>query len=233
MTFRLLAFDYDETVAMQGAIEPPTAEALAAARAAGWKLAVVTGRPHEDLLDRCPEIRLLDFVVDENGAVLYLPASGTVEDLVVPPDGRLAEELARRGIPFVTGRIVLLTHRPHGQAVAEIIHEQRLPLSIYCNRYAVMVVPQGVSKATGLAAGLKRLAVSPAETIVVGDDENDLAMLRVAGLRVAVANAIDAVKAEADIVLEKHNGEGLAAFIYERLLGAPESLTAARRKRHG
>jgi len=229
MPYRLLAFDYDETVAMHGVIGSEAEAALAAARGAGWKLALVTGRPHEELLGLCPQIPLFDLVIDENGGVLYLPATGAIEELAARPDGRLRESLARRGIEFFAGRVVTITRRPHERDVLDIIHQHGLALDTFCNRYAVMVVPRGTDKATGLRAGLARLGVAPRDVIAVGDDANDLAMLRVAGLRVAVANAIDAVKAEADVVLTRPNGEGMAEFIHERLLKRPESLAAARR----
>lgn len=228
MPYRLLAFDYDETVATKGAIAPATEAALAAARGAGWQLALVTGRPHEELLGLCPQMGLFDLVIDENGGVLHLPAAGEIEELVPRPDDRLRCGLTGRGIEFAAGRIVTITRRPHEKDVAEIIDEHGLPLDVFCNRYAVMVVPRGTSKATGLRAGLARLGVAAGETIAVGDDANDLDMLRVAGLRVAVANAIDAVKAEADVVLSRPNGAGMAEFIHERLLGAPESLPQVR-----
>jgi hypothetical protein len=89
-------------------------------------------------------------------------------------------------------------------------------------------VPRGTCKAGGFRTGLAQLGVGANEAIAVGDDQNDLDFLRVAGLRVAVANAIDAVKTEADLVTDLPNGEGIAQFIYERVLGAPESLPAAR-----
>jgi len=91
-----------------------------------------------------------------------------------------------------------------------------------------MIVPRGTSKATGLAAGLGRLGIGPQEVIAVGDDENDLALLEAVGLRVAVGNAIDAVKSAADLVLDAPNGEGVAAFVRERVLAAPETLPRPR-----
>ena len=65
--------------------------------------------------------------------------------------------------------------------------------------------------------------------MAVGDDENDRAVFRVAALRVAVANAVESLKAEADLVLERPNGAGVAEFIHERLLKAPETLRPSRR----
>lgn len=94
---RLLALDYDGTLADDGGISPPTLEALAEAKRAGFLLGLVTGRPHDELLGICPEIGLFDLVVDENGSVLHFPGTGEVEDLGPSPPERFAEELGRRG----------------------------------------------------------------------------------------------------------------------------------------
>jgi hypothetical protein len=222
--YRALAFDYDETLALHGAIAGPTAQALAAARGAGWRLILATGRPHEEVLEVCPQVALFDLVIDENGAVLHVPAEGLVEELAARPDERLRDELRRLGLPVTCGRIVTLTRQPHQAEVYDIIRRHDLALDVFCNRYAVMVVPRGTSKASGLRTGLARLGLAPEETIAFGDDENDLMLFSVAGLRVAVGNAIDSVKAAADIVLAKPNGEGIAEFIRERVLAAPERL---------
>jgi hydroxymethylpyrimidine pyrophosphatase-like HAD family hydrolase len=228
VTFRAMAFDYDETLAAHGAISASTEAALAAAREAGWKLVLATGRPHEELLEVCPRVAMFDLVIDENGAVLYVPGQGVVEELAERPDGRLREEMRRLGLPVTAGRIVTLTQQPHQREVREIIRRHNLALDVFCNRYAVMVVPRGTSKASGLRTGLARLGVAPEETIAFGDDENDLTLFSVAGLRVAVGNAIDSVKAAADIVLARPNGEGITEFIRDRVLAAPDTLVRNR-----
>ncbi len=230
MPYRMLAFDHDETLAVDGTIQPRTVAALAAAKKAGWLLAMVTGRSHQRILEICPCVDLFDLIVDENGAVLYSPATGEVEDLAAAPDGRLREHLEHRGVPFVAGRVVTITTRAHEPDVRAVVAAEGLALDLYCNRFAVMIVPRGTSKATGLGEGLKRLGVPSREAIVVGDDENDLALFEAGGLRVAVGNAIDALKSRADLVLGKPNGEGVAEFIHETLLKAPDRLPAPRRR---
>jgi len=227
--YRMLAFDHDETLATDGAVHPRAAAALAAAKDAGWLLALVTGRTHARILEICPCVDLFDLVVDENGAVLHFPATGALEALADPPDGRLREALDARGVPFMPGRIVTITKRRFEQQVREVIAGEGLALDLFCNRFAVMIVPRGTSKETGLRTGLARLGVAPQEVIAFGDDENDFALFEVAGLRVAVGNAIDAVKDASDVVLDRPNGEGVAAFIHERLLGSPDSLPDPRR----
>ena len=72
MAYRMLAFDYDETLAVDGVIQPPAGEALAEAKAAGWRLALVTGRPHEDLLERFP-LLFAAFLFDDLVVALLQP----------------------------------------------------------------------------------------------------------------------------------------------------------------
>lgn len=222
--YRLLAFDYDETAATEGAIPPVAEEAFIEARRAGWRLALVTGRPHEELLAICRQVPLFDLVVDENGGVIHLPEFGVLQEIADRPDRRLREGLVRRSVPFISGRIVTITRRPYEAEARAVIDEHGLAMEMFCNRHAIMIVPRGTDKASGLKEGLTHLGLEPHEIIAVGDDANDLALLRLAGLRVAVANAIDAVKAEAHMVLARPNGEGLAEFIRERLLGPPGAL---------
>lgn len=51
------------------------------------------------------------------------------------------------------------------------------------------------------------------DVIAFGDDCNDLDMLKIAGGSVAVANAIDDVKAVADFVTESCDEDGVAKYI--------------------
>lgn len=226
--YRLLAFDYDETLATDGQMHPSAAQALAEARDAGWRLALVTGRTFGRVVEICPTLHLFDLVVPENGCLLHVPAAGTVETLAAGPIDRLRAGLDAAAIPFFPGRVVTITKRHHEAAVRALLESDGLAFDCYPNRPAVMIVPRGASKATGLAAGLGRLGIRPHEVIAVGDDENDLAMFGAVGLRVAVGNAIDAVKAAADLVLDAPNGEGVAAFVRDRVLSAPETLPETR-----
>ena len=81
----------------------------------------------------------------------------------------------------------------------------------------IEVMPLGVDKGTGLSALAKYLNLTPAEVMAVGDGENDLAMLRYAGLSVAMGNACDTVKKTARVVTECNDEDGLAKAV-ERVL---------------
>ena len=72
----------------------------------------------------------------------------------------------------------------------EVIRDCGLPLHVVFNRTALMVLPAGVHKGTGLAAALARLGVHPAHAVAIGDAENDQPMLALCGYGAAVANAV-------------------------------------------
>jgi hydroxymethylpyrimidine pyrophosphatase-like HAD family hydrolase len=68
-----LVTDYDGTVAMGGQADESTLSALERLRMSGRRAILVTGRQLDDLLTVCPRLSVFDYVVAENGAVLYEP----------------------------------------------------------------------------------------------------------------------------------------------------------------
>lgn len=209
-----LASDYDGTLASQGRVDRDTVEALQRLAATGRTLILVTGRQVDDLLGVFPEVTLFDSVVAENGAILYRPESRKTRVLAQPPPLRLVEELRRRGVqPLSLGRVVVATEQPNETAVLEVIRELGLDLQVILNKGSVMVLPASVDKATGLTSALGELALSPAKVVGIGDAENDQAFLEMCGFGVAVANALDAVKARADYVTPGRAGAGVREVI--------------------
>ncbi|GMA51230.1 5-amino-6-(5-phospho-D-ribitylamino)uracil phosphatase YcsE [Alicyclobacillus contaminans] len=84
----------------------------------------------------------------------------------------------------------------------------------------IEVNPKGVTKASGLQTVVDFLGWSAEEVAAIGDSYNDIPMLRWAGLGIAMGNAQEAVKAEADWVTARCDEEGVARAI-ERLLHQP------------
>lgn len=73
-------------------------------------------------------------------------------------------------------------------------------------------------KETALSAVMAQLNVSPREVATFGDDRNDIEMLRFCGVKVAVANALDEVKAVANYVCGDCDEDGVAKWLEENLL---------------
>jgi hydroxymethylpyrimidine pyrophosphatase-like HAD family hydrolase len=217
MRYFALATDYDGTLAADGSVAPQIWAALERLRASGRRAILVTGRELEDLKRVCPRLELFDRVVAENGALLYRPQTREELTLAQPPPRALAERLRSRAVPISTGRVMVATREPHEVEALEAVRALGLELQIIFNKGAVMILPSGVNKQTGLAAALAELELSAHNTVAVGDAENDHAMLAAAECGVAVANALEAVKDRADLVTRAPRGAGVEELI-ERIL---------------
>lgn len=75
--------------------------------------------------------------------------------------------------------------------------------------YLIEVIPKNAGKGKAVAQLAQLMGVRQEEVMALGDNTNDLPMLRWAGLGVVVANGVESVKAEADYVCEKERSEGV------------------------
>lgn len=225
MPIRTLATDYDGTIATHGTVDPDTIGALRRLRDAGGTLILVTGRELPQLKQVFPELALFHMVVAENGAVLYTPATRKERPLCEPPEEEFVRALKERGVkPLSVGRVIVATYEPHQTTVLQVIHDLGLEWQVIFNKGAVMVLPTGVNKATGLTCALKELAIEPAEVAGVGDAENDHALLQLCGIGAAVANALPGLKDHADLVLSATHGAGVAQLIDRMLDGTIDTI---------
>ena len=231
MYLQALATDYDGTIAEHGGVSETTIAALEQIKESGRKLILVTGRELPDLQKVFDRLDLFDIAVMENGALLYFPQSGEERPMGDPPSPAFVAALERRGVaPVSVGRTIVATWEPHQQAVLEAITELQLELQIIFNKGAVMVLPSGINKASGLVEALKVLELSPHNVVGIGDAENDHAFLRACGCSAAVANALAAVKDTADFVTRGERGAGVEELIAE-MLANDEGLAALPRNR--
>lgn len=218
MRYLMLACDYDGTIAHNGRVDEPTLTALTRVRQSGRKLLLITGRELDDLQAIFPHLELFDRVVAENGALLYSPETREEKVLSEAPSGRFVEELVRRGVgPISVGRVIVATWTPHENTVLEVIRDLGLEMQVIFNKGAVMVLPSGVNKASGLTAALAELGLSPHNTVGVGDAENDHAFLSLCEFSVAVANALPTVKERANWVTSHDHGAGTTELIDQLL----------------
>jgi hydroxymethylpyrimidine pyrophosphatase-like HAD family hydrolase len=218
MHYLALATDYDGTIADDGVVDEPTIAALERLRQGARRLILLTGRDLTDLRRVMPRLDLFDLVVAENGALLYDPASHEARLLGDAPPPAFVERLRQLGVtPLWQGRVVIATCQPNEIKVLSAIEELGLDLRITFNNGAVMVLPAGVSKASGLRTALAQFGLSPLDCIGVGDAENDLAFLDVCGLPVAVANAQESVRQRAAFVTVGAGGAGVAELIDQLL----------------
>ncbi len=218
MHYLALATDYDGTIAADGVVDETTLAAMERLRGGGRRLILVTGRELTDLQRVMPRLDLFDLVIAENGALLYDPANHEERALSDPPPPVFVERLRELGVaPLWVGRAVVATSEQNEGKVLSAIRDLGLNLQITFNKTALMVLPVGVTKASGLRGALAQLGLSPRNCIGVGDAENDLAFLDVWGLPVAVANALPSVKERAAFITAGTRGAGVVELI-DRLL---------------
>ena len=214
MRYVALASDYDGTLAHDGRVDSPTIKALERLRHSGRKLILVTGRELPELESVFPELNLFDRVVAENGALLYTPASRESKRLAEPPPPSFVDDLRKRGVSALSvGEVIVATWRPYEAQCMEAIRDAGLELQIIFNKDAVMILPGGVNKSTGLCAALEDLKLSRHNVVGVGDAENDHAFLDSCEVSVAVSNAIPSLKEKATLVTNGARGAGVAELI--------------------
>jgi hydroxymethylpyrimidine pyrophosphatase-like HAD family hydrolase len=232
MRFLTLASDYDGTLAHNGIASEDALEGLRQLRKSGRRSILVTGRLLEDLRTVFGELELFDAVVVENGAVLYDPATREKKALAPAPDPAFVAALRAKNVsPLDVGDVIVSTWHPHEETVVQTIRELGLDLAVIFNKGAVMILPAGVNKATGLAAQLSALGLSLHNVAGIGDAENDLAFLAACEASAATANALDSVKSACDLVTSSDHGAGVAEFI-ERIIGDELSGVPSIDRRH-
>src|SRR5262249_43991324 len=146
--------------------------------------------------------------------------------------GEFPRELRRLGVdPLSVGDVIVATWEPHETTVLRVIHELNLELQVIFNKGAVMVLPSGINKATGLQQAADSLKLSRLNIVGIGDAENDHAFLAASGCGVAVANALESVKARADLVTNSDHGGGVVELI-DRLLATDLRELGPRLARH-
>jgi hypothetical protein len=227
MRHRVLACDYDGTLATEGVCADETVEALERVAAAGIRLVLVTGRTWEELAGVFDPGTLFEAIVVENGAVVIDVAKGQ-EQLLAPriPSGLVAEFQRTGVMPLVIGQVLCSTNWTQEAKLSAAIAKLGVDRQVVRNRDSAMVLPPGISKRTGIEAALRALGELPAATVAVGDGENDVALFAVAGVSIAVANAVDVLKARADVVLSKPNGKGFQSLAAALVAGDLGALTA-------
>ena len=165
-----------------------------------------------ELVDRARAVRLAIFDVDGvlTDGTLYIGPQGEAFKAFNILDGHGLKMLQSAGVAtaILSGR--------RSEAVARRAEE----LSI------AHVIQGSTDKVADFERLIGRVGVAPAACAFVGDDLPDLAVMRRCGLAIAVANAVEAVKAAAHYVTRASGGRGAAREACELLLSARGQLEA-------
>lgn len=185
---------------------------------------------YEEALDRETAVHLIQFAEANN--LPQCAYSGT--HILAPQDGpyqRLLHEKYHEPPLKIVGPLLpqidairinkfLLSEEANNEATRQQLTElvgERATVTQAVPEY-IEVLPPGASKGRGVKMVLDALGILPEEMLALGDGENDLEMLQMAGVGAAMANARDLVKAHADFVTADNNHDGVALAIEKFVL---------------
>ena len=118
------------------------------------------------------------------------------------------------------GTIYKILASRQGENIAPLV-ETMLTEDTYCSvagNELVQIINKKATKWNGIQMMLRACNISTEDAVYFGDDNDDIEALKQCGTGVAVANAIDAVKEAADVVVESNDEDGVAKWIERNLL---------------
>ena len=208
-------------------------------------VSIATGREPKDAISYARVLGLTTPQISDNGALILDPATG--KELWSVPLGesnsaRVMEIITARGYEFIAthpggtivdasainrGNLTRISALDLEQDVADALVEETRAYGAmnivkaslpYNGLWAVDFTSEGVDKAAAARVLASMIGIQPDQFAAAGDSYNDLPMLRMAGLGIAMGGAPDEVKREADHVAPTVEEDGLAVAIDEFIL---------------
>jgi hydroxymethylpyrimidine pyrophosphatase-like HAD family hydrolase len=228
---RVLAFDFDGTLADDGVVPSALQTALEQLRTQGYALFLVTGRRFDDA-KLGPLKQLFTGIVWENGAVLHHTATDEVYLPFGHLDTRLAEAMEAAGIPLQYGQAIASTGTAHDEMVWHVLNKLGGDAVIMQNKGTVRVLPSGATKSAGLERLLELCGYSPRNLTSFGDGETDMSLLQLGEVGVAVADAVPSLKEVADLVSTQPGPEGVLEILESHWLHGTSDTIQAQKREH-
>ena len=170
---------------------------------------------HEETFDAAPAVKAV--LEQRPGALVAVEERGVGYRVSGPfPEGELVGELIPADVADLVSRPVSRVIIREPDATADDFVALAAGLGLHGTDYVVGwtawldLTPVGVSKASGLEHVCRRLGLTAADVLAVGDGRNDVEMLQWAGRGVAMGQAIEEVRAAADDVTAEVYDDGVA-----------------------
>lgn len=241
--YRLLALDMDGTLLNdEQIITPKTVEWIQKAVEAGVYVCLSTGRAFRSAISYAEQLGLETPMVTVNGSEVWrAPHELYRRSLMDPQVVRQLYDMAQRyGIWFWAYSVEQVHNQENwdghtegrewlkfGYSTEDDEIRHRLLLELQdlggleitnSSPHNLEINPQGVNKATGIKEVCRLIGVDMSQVVAVGDSLNDLAVIQQAGLGVAMGNAQETVRQEADVVVASNNEDGIAEVIQRYVL---------------
>jgi len=217
---KALVTDVDGTITdRRRRISTAAVEAVRTLADAGIDVVLASGNTVCFMDGLCKMVGTDGTIIGENGGVYRRTFSGTLH---IPGDQQvcleafeiLADYFTKRGIelePFGAQyrfADVAFARNIDPDEARTVIRDRHLPVRLLDTGFAIHLQALGINKGTALREIAEEMGLSPSEMMAVGDSENDIEMLEVAGIGVAVQNAPAATRRAADWVTGSAYGDG-------------------------
>ncbi|GAQ16949.1 cof-like hydrolase [Oceanobacillus picturae] len=249
MRYRLLALDLDETLLTKDKqISSECKKWIEQTKKSGVAVIMATGRGRQRVESIQRELVLDSPMVLVNGGEVWGMDDVLLERSLIPHDKiRILHQLAESfGASYWGYNLESLVGRKHWNeemfskdwlkfgmrhSDSETLLKIKEAVSTFSDLGITHSGPtnieiglRGKSKATGIKRVCRHLGIKMEEVMAIGDNLNDLSMIRAAGLGVAMGNANAQLKAAADVVTETNEREGVALAIQNYLFSTIKSV---------
>ena len=246
MKYKMIVLDLDGTLTNnKKEITPRTKEALMKAQAKGVKIVLASGRPTYGIMPLAEELELKKnggFILAFNGGkiidcsdcrtIFEQKLDETLVPLLYHADKYVQEEARINKMPVeeyddflqqvvypVNKCLIVGDPAPLHQLEIKLKKELEGRMDVYRSAdYFLECVPLGIDKARSLDRLITTLGITKEEVIACGDGYNDLSMINFSGLGVAMSNAADDIKAQADYVTLSNEEDGIAHVVDKFIL---------------
>lgn len=211
----IIVCDFDETLSKPGGVLPyEVITGLQVLNGKSIRMVLASGRPLGFLLESAKALKPEAYIA-ENGNILYFPSQGKT----IFEDGRgivdLFKSIVNNDIEIKETMVEMPVK--YRSFVEKRLKNNEVTACLKENKNRIMVMPQNVNKGRALREALRIMKAQRESTIGFGDGENDCEIFKEVKVKVAVANAADTLKREADYITSKPYGYGVLEFLKQYL----------------
>jgi len=222
---KALVTDIDGTITdRRRRINTAAVEAIRTLVDSGIEVVLASGNTVCFLDGLCKMVGTDGTIIAENGGVYRRGFSGTLH---IPGDREvclaafevLRDHFARKGVELELYSVqyrfadVAFARNIDPVEARAVVRDHDLPARVLDTGFAIHLQTPGINKGTALTELAREMGFSPGEMMAVGDSENDIEMIRAAGIGVAVQNAPDTTRAVADWVSPSAYGDGFVEAV--------------------
>ncbi len=216
LEFNAIACDRDGTLVKGKTLTDPVRQAIDLFQNAGGTFLLATGETI-DQLSEFTDLHRFDLVIAENGALLYWPRKKCSKLLTTKRSSEVLGTLQVEDIKAeAIGEVIISAKAAEGEWLRQVVSPYT-DWTIVHNRDDVMALPVGIDKGTGLAAAVAEFGFATDDVVGIGDGQNDVPLLRAAGVGVTLTSAEVAAKDAADVIVDLEPGSAVIEVI-DRIL---------------